>query len=446
MKRLSHISCLIILAAICFSCGNETKNKIDKDEKEAEESQLPNIVFILSDDQSWTDYSFMGDDNIETPRLDQFASESLTFTRGYVPTSLCSPSLATIITGMYPKDHGILGNDVAYERAKDRAVKRKNRSEAYKPMITHFERLTTLPDLLKEKGYLSFQTGKWWHGNHKVGGFDYGMTHGDPNRGGRHGDYGLEIGRKGMDTLTSYVDLAIKEKKPFFLWYAPFLPHAPHTPPKRLLDKYLPKAPTEYVAKYWAMCEWFDETCGELFDIIEEKGLTENTLFVYVCDNGWVQNLNDSKYNEISKRSPFDLGMRTPIMYKWAGEIKPKMDTTTVVSSIDMVPTVLDILNIDKPKNLPGINVLDKKTLQNREEIFGEIYAHDFTTIESSLFYTIVIAPPYKLIVPDAVRKPNEKIQLFNIDEDPFEKQNIASSNPELVEKLNQKIEAFRTE
>lgn len=446
MKKLSRISYLIILGAICFSCGNETKNKNDKDEKEAEASQLPNIVFILSDDQSWTDYGFMGDENIETPRLDKFASESLTFTRGYVPTSLCSPSLATIITGMYPKDHGILGNDVAYERTKDKAVKRKNRSEAYKPMISHFEKLSTLPDILKSKGYLSFQTGKWWHGNHKIGGFDYGMTHGDPNRGGRHGDYGLEIGRKGMDTLTSYVDLAIKEKKPFFLWYAPFLPHAPHTPPKRLLDKYLPKAPTEYVAKYWAMCEWFDETCGELFDIIEEKGLTENTLFVYVCDNGWVQNLNDSKYNEISKRSPYDLGMRTPIMYKWAGEIKPKMDTTAVVSSIDMVPTVLNILNIDKPKNLPGINVLDEKTLDDREEIFGEIYAHDFTTIESSLFYTIAIAPPHKLIVPDAVRKPKEKIQLFNIDEDPFEKQNIAGDNLEVVEELKEKIKNFRSE
>ena len=446
MKKLSRISYLIILAAICFSCGNETKNKIDKDEKEAKESQLPNIVFILSDDQSWTDYGFMGDENIETPRLDKFASESLTFTRGYVPTSLCSPSLATIITGMYPKDHGILGNDVAYERTKDKAVKRKNRSEAYKPMISHFEKVSTLPDILKSKGYLSFQTGKWWHGNHKIGGFDYGMTHGDPNRGGRHGDYGLEIGRKGMDTLTSYVDLAVKEKKPFFLWYAPFLPHAPHTPPKRLLDKYIPKAPTEYVAKYWAMCEWFDETCGELFDIIEEKGLTENTLFVYVCDNGWVQNLNDSKYNEISKRSPYDLGMRTPIMYKWAGKIKPKMDTTNVVSSIDMVPTVLDILNIDKPKNLPGLSVLDEEALENREEIFGEIYAHDFTTIESSLFYNIAIAPPYKLIVPDTVRKPTDKIQLFNINEDPFEKHDIAESNPEVVKDLKEKIKNFRSE
>ena len=113
--------------------------------------------------------------------------------------------------------------------------------KAYKPIISAFEKQNTLPDMLKEKGYLSFQTGKWWLGNHKDGGFDYGMTHGDPKRGGRHGDYGLEIGRKGLDTINSYVNLALKEKKPFFLWYAPFLPHAPHTPPQRLLDKYMKK-------------------------------------------------------------------------------------------------------------------------------------------------------------------------------------------------------------
>ena len=445
MKTIKLLFINLLIIGFLLSCGNKAKENIVKNESKVETQTPPNIVFILSDDQSWTDYGFTGHEQIETPRLDQFANESLTFTRGYVPTSLCSPSLATIITGLYPKDHKILGNDKVLPGDK-RENKKKWRAKNYEPVIEGFKDLNTLPDLLKDKGYLSFQTGKWWIGNHKNGGFDNGMTHGDPKRGGRHGDYGLEIGRKGMDTLTSYVDLAIKEKKPFFLWYAPFLPHAPHNPPQRLLDKYLPKAPTEHVAKYWAMCEWFDETCGELFDIIEAKGQTENTLFVYVCDNGWVQNLNDRTYNKISKRSPYDLGMRTPIMYKWAGKIKPNMDTKTVVSSIDMVPTVLDILNIDKPKNLPGLSVLDEEALENREEIFGEIYAHDFTTIESSLFYTIAIAPPYKLIVPDAVRKPNEKIQLFNIDEDPFEKHNIASSNPELVEKLNKKIKAFRTE
>ncbi|TXG39544.1 sulfatase-like hydrolase/transferase [Seonamhaeicola maritimus] len=444
MNKLSKLGYSIILV-ICFSCGNKTKTAQAETQESEEANQPPNIVFILSDDQSWTDYGFMGDENIETPRLDKFASESLTFQRGYVPTSLCSPSLATIITGLYPKDHGVLGNDRVLQGNKGENRK-EWRAKNYQPVIDNFVGLNTLPDLLKDKGYLSFQTGKWWIGNHKNGGFDDGMTHGNPNRGGRHGDYGLEIGRKGMDTLRTYVDVALKEKKPFFMWYAPFLPHRPHNPPQRLFDKYKKKTESEHLAKYWAMCEWFDETCGELFDIIDDKGLTENTLFVYVCDNGWVQNPDESGYMKQSKRAPYDLGMRTPIMYKWAGKIKPNMDTKTVVSSIDMVPTVLSLLDIEKPKALPGIDVLDEEQLNNREVIFGEIYAHDFDTVESSMFYNIAIAPPYKLIVPDAVRKAKEKIQLFNIDEDPFEKNNIAKNKPEIVKDLQDKITDFRAQ
>ncbi len=444
MKTIKKMSLAILAISMLISCANGVKK--DKEKPIATIQNKPNIVFILSDDQSWTDYSFMGDKNIETPRLDKFASESLTFTKGYVPTSLCSPSLATIITGLYPKDNGILGNDRVYERVKgNREASQKNRTEAYKPIISAFEKQTTLPDMLKEKGYLSFQTGKWWHGNYKVGGFDYGMTHGNPKKGGRHGDYGLEIGRKGLDTINSYLNLALKEKKPFFLWYAPFLPHKPHTPPQRLYEKYKKKTDSEYLAKYWAMCEWFDETCGELFDLIDDKGLTENTLFVYVCDNGWVQNPNNGSSGKTSKRAPYDLGIRTPFMYKWAGKITPKMDTETVVSSIDMIPTVLDILDIYKPKELPGISVLDEEKLSKRDVVFGEIYAHDFDSIESSLFYTMAIAKPYKIIVPNPTRKANAKVELFNIDEDPFEKNNIASNNPEIVKDLTSKIKDFRS-
>lgn len=445
MKSLKNAGFVLLMISLIFSCGNKTKNDTVKNDNTSKEQQPPNIVFILSDDQSWTDYGFMGDKNIETPRLDQFASESITFTRGYVPTPLCSPSLATIITGLYPKDHGVLGNDFVYERVKDKKESRMNRNEAYKPVISAFEKQTTLPDMLKDKGYLSFQTGKWWHGNHKVGGFDYGMTHGDPKRGGRHGDFGLTIARKGLDTINSYVDLALKENKPFFLWYAPYLPHRPHTPPQRLLDKYLKKTDSEHLAKYWAMCEWFDETCGQLFDMFEEKGLTENTLFIYVCDNGWRQNPDKSGYMPDSKRAPYDMGIRTPIMYKWKGKITPKMDDKTITSSIDMVPTVLDILEIKKPVNLPGVNVLDENALNERKGVFGEVYAHDFDTIENSMYYYMAIFPPYKIIVPDSVRKKDEVVQLFNIEKDPFEKNNIAESNPEIVKDLQQKIKEFRS-
>lgn len=113
------------------------------------------------------------------------------------------------------------------------------------------------------------------------------MTHGDPARGGRHGDEGLTIGRKGMKPVTDFLDHATQEKQPFLLWYAPFLPHTPHDPPARILEKYRRPGVAEDVAKYHAMCEWFDETCGELLAELDRRGLRENTLVIYICDNGW---------------------------------------------------------------------------------------------------------------------------------------------------------------
>ena len=181
--------CLLLVA----SCKESSQDTVQINEKE-----LPNIVLIISDDQAWTDYGFMGHNHIETPHIDQLARESLTFTRMY-PTSLCAPSLATIITGLYPRHHKVLGND-RYLPGNDLKNRKEWRSRNYEPVIEHFRTLTTLPEMLKEKNYLSFQTGKWWLGDFTHGGFDKGMTHGDPERGGRHGDYGLEIGRKGMDT------------------------------------------------------------------------------------------------------------------------------------------------------------------------------------------------------------------------------------------------------
>ena len=150
----------------------------------------PNILLIISDDQGWTDYSFMSHPYIETPRIDKLASEGMTFTRGYVVAPLCRPSLASIATGVYPHQHGVTGNDPAFDFEGRRwgekyMVKRTGINEG---ITQNFERYSTLPDLLKEKGYLSLQTGKWWEGSWEKGGFTHGMTHGDPERGGRHGD------------------------------------------------------------------------------------------------------------------------------------------------------------------------------------------------------------------------------------------------------------------
>ena len=109
-----------------------------------------------------------------------------------------------------------------------------------------------------------------------------------PKKGGRHGDKGLKIGREGMQPIHDFIDLAMKEDKPFLIWYAPFLPHTPHNPPEHLLKKYTKEGREKDVAKYYAMCEWFDQTCGELTEAIDQRNLRDNTIFIYICDNGWV--------------------------------------------------------------------------------------------------------------------------------------------------------------
>src|SRR5262245_22948115 len=153
----------------------------------------PNVVLIISDDQGWGDYSFMGHPHIRTPRLDRLAAQSLTFRRGYVPSSLCSPSLASTLPGLYPHQHKITSNDPPLPKGKTGRAANQDPDflAGRQELIGHIDHVPTLPRLLAEKGYLSFQSGKWWLGDYRRGGFTHGMTHGDPQRGGRHGDAGL---------------------------------------------------------------------------------------------------------------------------------------------------------------------------------------------------------------------------------------------------------------
>jgi arylsulfatase A-like enzyme len=440
-KKL-NISFVPVFILMMISC-----NPSQKQSTGTGEGSLPNIVLIISDDQSWTDYSFLGHPHIETPRIDRLASEGLTFTRGYSSAPLCRPSLASMATGLYPHQHKVIGNDPVFDfDQKKRYGEEWNiqRTEWNAPVIEVFEDLATIPDLLSDKGYLSLQTGKWWEGHYKRGGFTHGMTHGDPENGGRHGDEGLKIGREGMDVIYNFIDLARTEEKPFFIWYAPFLPHAPHNPPDSLLEKYMPLAPTPPVARYWAMCEWFDITCGELIDHIDNEGLGENTLFVYVCDNGWIQDPDKANtYAPRSKRTPYETGIRTPMMFRWTGTIDPKMDTTSMVSSIDIAATLFGICDIPAPEVLQGSNVLDEEKLAEREEIFAEVYDHDFQDVESSLQCRVIIANPWKLILPDEANMPGETTQLYNVFEDVFEMENMAEKHPEIVEVMTARIEKW---
>jgi len=222
----------------------------------ASERLRPNVVFIIiiADDQSYRDFGFMGNRLVQTSNLDRLARRSARFPSGYGPTSVCRASLATLLTGLYPHQHGIHFNHpppgLSELRKLAAAHYRQARAEAEQPI----RRVQTLPRILARHGYVCLQTGKHWEGHYRTAGFTHGMTLGRPAavrdmlHGTRqqdngewvahgNGDAGLAIGRETMQPISHFL-AEYAHPRPFFLWYAPFLPHAPFDAPERFYRTY----------------------------------------------------------------------------------------------------------------------------------------------------------------------------------------------------------------
>ncbi len=405
-------------------------------------AERPNIVLIVSDDHAWTDYGFMGHPHVRTPHLDRLAAQSRTFTRGYVPSSLCCPSLASIITGLYPHQHKVTSNDPSLPAGMAR--RGFQQTAAFQAgrdvMNAHLAAVPTMPRVLGAEDYVSLQTGKWWQGHYRHGGFTHGMT-----QGGRHGDEGLDIGRKSMEPIFEFIDAARADSKPFFVWYAPLLPHSPHNPPERLFARYTGQAPSEHVARYWAMIEWFDETVGQLLGRLDAQGLAENTVVLYVADNGWIQQLDNPQFAPRSKQSQYDGGLRSPIMVRWPGKVKPEMRGDLAIS-IDLMPTVLGMLGESPTPEMQGIDLLDDEALADRHTIYGECFTHDAVDLNkpaANLRWRWLIDGDDKLIVPDAQNEPEATVELYQLTADPHEANNLAAAEPERVEQLRAKLDAW---
>jgi arylsulfatase A-like enzyme len=392
-------------------------------------SDSPNIALIIGDDISYRDYGFMGARHVDTPNLDQLAREGMTYTRGYVPTSLCRASLMSIITGLYAHQHGIVGNDPP--EGEDRAK-----------MLWAIRKHETIPKLLSKQGYYSYQTGKWWEGAATEGGFTAGMTHGDPSKGGRHGDEGLKIGRDSLAPIEEAIASAKSNQKPFFVWYAPMLPHTPHDPPADLLEKYKPKSNSIHIAKYWANIERFDRTVGELRKILAKQEVEKNTFIIYLHDNGWIQDPAAGRFMLRSKRSPYEEGIRTPLILHWPGKIASGRDERAIVSSIDVAPTVLNACGAPAAPSMPGLNLLAppvKRQLLTRV-VYGESFAHDVASLarpDQGLEHRWLATNRWKLIFD---QKSGQQ-ELFDLTSDSGEQKNVVKEHSEVasefVEHLN---------
>ncbi|MGE3822507.1 MAG: sulfatase [Isosphaeraceae bacterium] len=430
MNRLSRL----VLAALGLVVGSSATRAADPT------PVPPNVVLIISDDHGWTDYGFMGHPQVVSPNLDRLASQSQVYRRGYVTSSLCCPSLATLITGRYPHEHKVTSNDPPIPPGMRPAE--FHRSEAFlqgrETMNKHLEALPTLPRLLSKKGYVSFQSGKWWQGDYSRGGFTDGMT-----RGQRHGDAGLEIGRQTLEPIDQFMTRAKMANTPFFVWYAPMMPHTPHNPPEKYLAKAREKTPSIHLARYWAMIEWFDDSVGQLLSSLDRLGLTENTMVIYVADNGWTQ--DPARGDSIrSKRSPYDAGLRTPIMVRWPGRVTPGVSDVPVLS-IDVAPTILAAAGVSRPEGMTGLDLTDLKAVAARPSVQGACFTHnavDLDDPDQNLLWRWMVKDRWKLILPKA-GPDAPPAELYDVVADPAETRDLRADHPEIVRDLSARLDQW---
>lgn len=346
----------------------------------AQKASKPNIIIILADDQGWGDLSFNGNKNLNTPNIDNLAKKGVSFDRFYV-SPVCSPTRAELLTGRYHPRGGVYSTSEGGERL-DLDEK-------------------TFADFFKKEGYATAAYGKWhngmqppYHPNSR--GFDdfYGFCSGHWGNYfspmlERNGEIVKGNGFLADDLTDKGVSFIEKNKEKPFLLYLPYnTPHSPMQVPEKYWSKFKyknlemlsdepEKEDITFTKAALAMCENLDWNVGRITQKLDELGLTENTIIVYLSDNG----PNSTRWNggmKGKKGSTDEGGVRSPLFIKWPKVLSEGKKITQIASSIDLYPTLADLagikLNLQKP--LDGLSLkplMSKKKINWKER---EIYSH----------------------------------------------------------------------
>lgn len=442
----------------------------------------PNIIILLADDLGKYDISLYGGKSTPTPQIDSLAASGVTFTDGYVSSSICSPSRAGLLTGRYQERFG-------HEfQPGDRYPKNNLEYYAFKYLInTDSWRLNpkieypsdasiatqglpqseiTFADLAKRKGYNTAIIGKW-HLGHNKGffpldrGFDYHygfyqafslFTPEDDNPdiiNHHHKDFTDKViwgnGRVGIgqirrdttiikdkayltetfaDEAEAFID---KNKSKPFLLYVPF--NAPHTPfqvRKKYYDRF-PNVKDENKRVYFAMISALDDAIGRIVTKVKKEGLEENTLIIFASDNGGADYTFATTNAPLKggKFSHFEGGINVPFALSWKGKIKPHTVYKTPVSSLDIFSTIAAAIHSDLPKDrvYDGVDLIS--TVNNNKEAHKNLYwrSGDAKAIRSG---------EWKLIISGKTHQQ----WLYNLASDKSEKTDLAQQNPAKVKEL----------
>ena len=398
-------------------------------------AQRPNVVLIIGDDHGYPYFGFMGSEVVQTPHLDRLAREGTVFTRAFTTASYCRPSLMSLLTGLHPEQW-----DARNELLRSRGEEVLPYSE-----IRHYR---TLPKLLGRVGYASFQGGKYWEGSYQLGGFTRGTKDGRGKALIRVLARGF--GRTTLQPLWDFLE-EYRDDPPFFVWFAPLLPHRPHDPPRRLVELYKDRDLTDDARLYYANITRFDEGVGNLLEYLDENDLRKDTLVVYLSDNGWEQppDRETGQYGgDHGKLTIYEYGFRTPLVFSWPGHIPQGRVSEALVSAVDVMPTLLDYAGVEMPPGRLGSSLrglLSGTGAHAREHVIAGIKTvlrpgGGREPVEERAYFLRDEAWRYVWYVD------HDREELYRIEEDPEERSDLAAAEPERRAAYRREIERWREE
>jgi len=452
------------MAALTTACGGGTGTK-----ESPVEIQKPNIIYILADDLGYGDLSCYGQEHFKTPNLDRMARKGMLFTQHYAGCTVCAPSRSSLMTGQTTGHTPIRGNK-SWE------------PEGQWPLPGE---AITLAEMLKGAGYVTGGFGKW--------GLGYSGTEGDPNKQGFDEFYGYNCqslahnyypahlwdnqekvileGNSG-DQFGEYAPELIHQRalqfmekhkdQPFFLYYPTTIPHAELLLPEKYIKefrgKFLPEkefkgaepgdrrfrsgaygTQPESHAAFAAMVTLLDRQVGEVLDKLKELGLDENTLVIFTSDNGpHLEGGADPDYFNSNgplrgyKRDLYEGGIREPMIAWWPGKIEAGTIRDHVSAFWDVMPTFAELAGIEAPKNIDGISflptLLGQKGQKEHDYLYWEFHEMGGRQAVRQDHWKLV---RYQVSDPTKITT-----ELYDLNADIGEKNNVADEHPEVVTDL----------
>jgi len=427
----------------------------------AKTRKKPNVVIIFTDDQGYADLSCYGAKDFSTPNIDQLAETGMRFTDFYVGASVCTPSRAALLTGCYPQRVGLGG--VLFPKGpvwtKNKTNKGLNADE------------TTLAELLKEEGYATACVGKWHLGHLSEflppsHGFDkfFGLPYSNDMRPEHNPKYPPLPLMEGTTTIednpdqtqltTRYTEQAVEfindnKEQPFFLYLAHSMPHVP----LYVSDKFKGKSEQGLYGDVIMEIDW---SVGEVVKALKENDIYKNTLVVFSSDNGpWLiygEHAGSADPLREGKGTSFDGGQRVPCIVSWPAKIPKGKQCTEVVTAMDILPTVANIVGIDLPNNkIDGKDITDllkgKRKASSPHEIFLFIKEEKLEAARMGdwkLHFPKIYSKVYKGGTNGRWGKSKRgttDLELYNLKDDIGEQNNVAAQYPEIVAAIKEQAE-----